>query len=100
MKYGAIPSEIVLMHKCNNRKCVNPDHLRPGSQLENMRLAVAQGRTAAGARNGGAKLSEEDVIQVRLLAAIGVPTQKLAEQFGIGARSIRRIISGERWKSV
>ena len=40
------------MHFCNNPACRNPLHLKPGNQVENMRYAVACGRTAKAARNG------------------------------------------------
>lgn len=55
---GAKEGEVVL-HLCDNRGCVNPDHLRIGTQKCNMEDAVSKGRTAAGDRNGRAKLSRE-----------------------------------------
>jgi len=44
------PNGIDLRHRCDNRLCVNPDHLIPGTRLENMRDAVERGRTFKGAR--------------------------------------------------
>ncbi len=40
---GAIPSGMTLDHLCSNRKCVNPDHLEPVTQSENVRRAAAKG---------------------------------------------------------
>jgi len=39
-----IPPGFVIMHQCDNPKCVNPDHLRLGTQGENMRDAFKKGR--------------------------------------------------------
>lgn len=33
---GTIPEGLFILHSCNNPKCVNPDHLRPGTQQENV----------------------------------------------------------------
>jgi hypothetical protein len=41
-KYGPIPAGLVLDHKCRNTKCVNPDHLEPVTNAENVR----RGRSA------------------------------------------------------
>ncbi len=40
---GYMPRLLVL-HSCDNRKCVNPAHLREGTQLENVRDMVTRGR--------------------------------------------------------
>lgn len=45
MTVGPIPDGLDLRHHCDNRRCVNPAHLAPGTRLENMRDAVERGRT-------------------------------------------------------
>jgi hypothetical protein len=39
-----VPNDRVVMHSCDNPPCVNPAHLRVGTQLENMRDAKSKGR--------------------------------------------------------
>lgn len=43
MTLGYRPKKLVL-HSCDNKLCVNPEHLREGDQRENMRECVERGR--------------------------------------------------------
>ena len=45
---GAIPDGMVIMHMCDNRRCINPDHLKPGTHKQNVQDAVAKGRMGIG----------------------------------------------------
>lgn len=41
---GPIPPGQHVMHTCDNRLCINPDHLRLGSPKDNIRDMIAKGR--------------------------------------------------------
>lgn len=97
--YGEIEKGICALHKCDITKCVNPNHLFLGTQLDNIKDRNAKGRTARG-ENLHSKLTEEQVrtIKVRLFA--GETTRALAKEYGVGKTVMGNIRIGKKWKHV
>ncbi len=86
----------VLCHTCNDRACVNPDHLYVGSHATN----AADRRSYRGEGNPAAVLSSEDAESIRLMYKSGYRQVDIARLFGISQGQISRIVRGENWKGV
>lgn len=101
---GAIPQTVcgsrsVIMHTCDNRICCNPDHLRLGTQRENMADMVAKRRQARlpGESNGRAVLTVSDV---RAIRADNRGSRTIARDYPVSRAAVQRIKSGAAWSSV
>lgn len=112
---GEIPDGLIVCHKCDNTKCVNPDHLFVGTNKDNSLDMVSKGRQAFGARhgkythpesaptgekNGRAKITTGDAESIILLnKQFGIAYSKLVKMFGVSKSQIHRIVNGESWAS-
>lgn len=96
---GPIPTGLYILHDCDNPACVNPAHLRPGTQRENMADASARGRTPRGSKSGTAKLTEAGVRAIK--AELQRPDRRLhreiAAMFGVHRFAITEIKRGSTW---
>lgn len=90
------PSDYVL-HTCDNRKCVNPDHLFSGSFCDNMADMVSKERQAHGERNARHKLTRDQVKSIR--SEIGLQ-REIAAKYGVTASLVSMIRSGRIWRNV
>ena len=97
---GSIPAGLVVMHSCDNRLCVNPDHLSLGTIADNVADAVAKGRMAKGERKPAAKLTERSVIELRRLYGLGNSARALGRQFGVSKTTVMDIINRKFWTHV
>lgn len=93
---GEIGSLFVL-HKCDNRICVNPDHLFLGTQKDNQQDMKNKGRHCYGERSPHAKLTENNVLEMYSLHKCGMGTILLAKKFGITKNLAWRVVRGLQW---
>lgn len=102
---GIEPGALDVCHHCDNRQCVNPDHLFLGTRLDNMRDCKAKGRTARGQRlpdrsgenSTFAKLGWPAVREIR---ASPEPSKALAARHGVSSDNINRIRRNDTWKEI
>lgn len=97
-----------VLHKCDNPLCVNPKHLFEGTQTDNMRDMVKKNRhylqvdpsKSQGSRNNSAKLTEENVSEIRSLLSEGMSQRKIGIIFGVSQSTVSLIALGTRWRHV
>lgn len=89
-------SKHVAAHRCGNRNCVNPKHLRWATPQENEADKLLHGTSNRGQRNSRAKLTESEVRQIRDHQGAVTPTE-IAERFGVSRRQVSRIHRREEW---
>ena len=100
-----VPEGLYVLHSCHNPPCCNPDHLRVGTQADNMRDAAEAGRTSPppvrrGADNPAARLADDDVREIRRLHAGGMPLARIAPKYGVSGAAISKIVRREMWAHV
>lgn len=100
--YGEPKPKDFALHACDNPPCINPEHLRWGSQKENMADSISRNRRAVvrGIKNGRAKLDDKKVVLIRLLRENGFTTLEIADLFGVSNQIISRICKREAWTHV
>lgn len=95
-----IPVGLQVLHKCDVRKCVNPNHLFLGTNLDNVQDKVKKGRQSRllGEANGRAVLNKQQVNQIITLYSSRKYSQvQLAKMYNISKTQIGRIVRRETW---
>jgi hypothetical protein len=117
---GSVPKGLHVLHHCDNRLCVNPDHLYAGTNSENALDAWRRSRPSGrgksgptrkreysgealyasvqGGKNCQAKLTTEQVAAIRADRRYRADT-KLAKEYGISRAQVYRIKRGIRWST-
>lgn len=99
LHHGEAPDrKLAVCHKCDNRLCVNPDHLFLGTLNDNNQDCVAKRRHSFGSKHGSAKLTEVQVVEI--LSCNSEPAALLAKKFSVSEDTILGIRRGELWSHV
>jgi len=90
------------LHSCDNTKCVNPSHLRWGTQKENARDRLDRNRQSRmyGESNGRSKLTYDDVVEIKRLHSEDVKVKDLADCYNVNKSTIYKILHRELWSEV
>lgn len=92
---------LCVLHSCDVRHCVNPDHLRVGTNAENVADRVRRRRTKRGSQHGRAKLDEQKVVAARIAYHVeGVSISALARRYKVDRKTMRRVLNRETWTHV
>jgi hypothetical protein len=95
---GDVPEGLFVLHRCDNRICVNPDHLFIGTKKQNSQDMVSKLRMAYGEKNKSSKLKMLDVVNIRIARKSGDFFDNIAKIFHVSQRTIRSACYGETWK--
>lgn len=86
-----------VLRDCDNPRCCNPKHLKPGTAQDNVRDRDERGRGAYQKGTGGPKLWIDDVEHIRRLLGDGVTQMKVAEIVGVNFATVNLIHTGKSW---
>lgn len=113
MKLGrALLPGFQALHTCDNRPCVNGEHLYEGTQRQNIHDAINRGRFSPPPRNGTnppvhygaanrhAVMTEDSVRALRTARAEGLTYAQLAVRWGISKATVAQIVTRRTWKKV
>ena len=118
--FGDIQPGLYVCHKCDNPRCVRPDHLFLGTASDNMRDCANKGRLNSqqgpwfpgprspeqvarwlrGEKSPRSKVTETDVRQIRALYAKGRSFSDIAARFGISSTTVGHIVHRRTWRHV
>lgn len=97
---GPIPKGDWVLHRCDNPRCCNPDHLFLGDCRSNVDDKVTKGRHAFGEKGGRAKLTEDQVRSIRAEYDKGDRQVDLAARYGVHQTQISLIVTRKEWAHV
>ena len=104
MFIGPVPHDLFVCHSCDNKSCVNPDHLWLGSNKDNLDDAVRKGLHGKNLKRGETQhasiFTDADVLIMRRLANKNFTHGQIADLFDVERRCVSKVISRTTWKHV
>lgn len=100
LAHGAIPDGMHVLHRCDNRPCVNPRHLFLGTNEDNIADKLAKRRQTRGTAIHSARLTPAAVAEIRACAATGETRDSLGHRFGVSRQTINDVVWRRTWAHV
>jgi hypothetical protein len=97
-EYGPIPRGLMVLHQCDRPACYEITHLKLGTHKQNMQDRVDRLTGSRGIKTNTAKLSEEEVYEIRSLSDDGLSSRKIAPMFGISQVMVCLIARRKSWR--
>lgn len=106
---GPIPQGLEVCHSCDNPRCVRPEHLFLGTHQDNMDDMFTKGRAvvqthpeklARGEQQGKAKLTVDNVREIRSLHQSGLSTRQIGDRYGVNSGTIHDVVHYRTWRHV
>jgi len=94
---------LMVLHSCDNPRCVNPSHLRIGSHADNMMDRNSRLRTSKGTMHAMHRIDEQTVNLIRddyVGKRRGMSLAEVSKKYGISKTQCYRIVNGEAWKHI
>lgn len=92
-----IPDDMTVSHLNGDRTDNRLDNLTIESLADNHARKKGHGTENVGTRNGGCKLTEDQVVWVRKLGMVGMSSNEIAKAFPVSSAQVRRIVNGINW---
>lgn len=92
-----LPPGLCVLHRCDVRRCVNPQHLFVGTRRDNNKDRNAKGRQARGETNAASKLKATQVLAIRMRCLAGERQIDVASSLGLAPCTISQIVNRKRW---
>jgi hypothetical protein len=112
LHHGSVPRTKYVLHKCDNRLCINPDHLFLGSKADNVKDMVNKGRAwwqrpfeempenMKRLIKKRRKLSSQQIKELKEMHSNGISQRSLSRYFNVGQPVIKDILDGRTYKDV
>jgi hypothetical protein len=95
---GEITDNLCVLHKCDVRNCINPEHLFLGTISENNTDCARKGRRSMGENHHNNKLSIKSVKEIKKLLLSNISKAEIGRKYGVCSTTIFHISSGKTWK--